>query len=250
LLILEGIPAVIAGIVTLGYLTDRPHDAAWLAVDERQWITEALTRERAAKKSRSPLSAWQAVRHPQVILLALVYFCYITNSVGLSVWLPKIVQRISGLNTFQVTLISGIPWLAAVPAMLWAAWHSDKTSERRWHAAVPILLVGVALALSQWAGNNLVLAILTFSIATMALYAFPSPFWALPTLFLSGTAAAASIALINSIGNLGGFAGPYVIGFLTDKTGNYAAGIYYLMATGIFGGLLVLSLRGARAAAS
>jgi ACS family tartrate transporter-like MFS transporter len=250
LLVLEGIPAVIAGIVTLGYLTDRPHDAAWLAADERQWITEELTRERAAKKSRSPLSAWQAVRHPQVILLALVYFCYITNSVGLSVWLPKIVQRISGLNTFQVTLISGIPWLAAVPAMLWAAWHSDKTSERRWHAAVPILLVGVALALSQWAGNNLVLAILTFSIATMALYAFPSPFWALPTLFLSGTAAAASIALINSIGNLGGFAGPYVIGFLTDKTGNYAAGIYYLMATGIFGGLLVLSLRGARTAAS
>ena len=133
------------------------------------------------------------MRHPQVILLAAVYFCYITNSVGLGVWLPKIVQKISGLSTFRVTLISGIPWLAAVPAMLLAARHSDKTGERRWHAALPIFLVGVALALSQWAGNNLVLAMAMFSLATMSLYAFPSPFWALPTVFLSGTAAAASI---------------------------------------------------------
>jgi ACS family tartrate transporter-like MFS transporter len=246
LLVLEGLPAVIAGMVALRYLTDRPRDARWLPEDERQWITDELTREREAKAAKSVMSPWRAVRHPQVILLSLAYFSYITNSVGLSVWLPKIVQRISGLNTFQVTLISGIPWLAAVPAMLWAAWHSDKTSERRWHAAVPILLVGVMLALSQWAGNNLVLAIAMFSVATMALYAFPSPFWALPTLFLSGTAAAASIALINSIGNLGGFVGPYVIGFLTDKTGNYAAGIYYLIATGVCGGFLILTLRGTR----
>jgi sugar phosphate permease len=176
-------------------------------------------------------------------LLALAYFCYITNSIGLSVWLPKIVQKMSGLPTFQVTLISGIPWLAAIPAMLISAWHSDKTGERRWHAGIPILLVGVALALSQWAGNNIALAMASFSLATMALYAFPPPFWALPTMFLSGTAAAASIALINSTGNLGGFVGPYVIGFLTDKTGTYTAGIYYLVASGVVGGLIVLLLR-------
>ena len=136
-----------------------------------------------------------------------------------------------------------IPWLAAVPAMLVSAWHSDKTGERRWHAGLPILLVGVALALSQWAGDNLVLAMAMFSLATMALYAFPSPFWSLPTMFLGGTAAAASIALINSMGNLGGFVGPYIIGYLTDRTGAYAAGIYYLIASGVVGGLVVVALR-------
>jgi ACS family tartrate transporter-like MFS transporter len=246
LLILEGIPAIVAGFVTFVYLTDRPKDAQWLPEDERAWITEELARESKTKSARKTLSAREAIRHPQVMLLAAVYFCYITNSVGLSVWLPKIVKRISGLSTFEVTLISGIPWLAAVPAMLLSAWHSDKTRERRWHAALPILMVGVALAMSQWAGGNLVLAMAAFSLATMALYAFPSPFWALPTVFLSGTAAAASIALINSVGNLGGFVGPYMIGFLTDRTGNYSAGIYYLVASGLLGGVLVLVLREAR----
>jgi ACS family tartrate transporter-like MFS transporter len=250
LLVLEGLPSVIAGIVTFGYLTDRPKDAHWLPEDERRWLASEIDQEQATKKGTTAQSPWQALRHPQVILFSMVYFCYITNSVGLSVWLPKIVQRISGLSTFQVTLISAIPWLAAVPAMLMSAWHSDKTGERRWHAAIPILLVGVALALSQLAGDNLVLAMTMFSLATMALYAFPSPFWALPTMFLSGTAAAASIALINSMGNLGGFVGPYVVGYLTDKTGAYTAGIYYLMASGIVGGLIVIAIGAARPAKS
>jgi ACS family tartrate transporter-like MFS transporter len=104
-------------------------------------------------------------------------------------------------------------------------------------------MVSVALGCSQWAGTHVILAVTAFSVATMALYAFPSPFWALPTLFLSGPAAAASIAFINSVGNLGGFAGPYVIGFLTDKTGTFQAGIFYLVASCLVGGLLVLALR-------
>jgi ACS family tartrate transporter-like MFS transporter len=246
LLVLEGLPSVLAGIATFRYLTDWPKDAAWLPEDERRWLTAEIDKERASKKNVGSVSPWRALAHPQVLLLSLVYFCYITNSVGLSVWLPKIVPRISGLSTFQVTLISASPWLAAVPAMLVSAWHSDKTGERRWHAAIPILLVGVALALSQLAGDRLVLAVAMFSLATMALYAFPSPFWSLPTMFLSGTAAAASIALINSMGNLGGFVGPYVVGYLTDRTGAYAAGIYYLMASGIIGSLIVMMLRTAR----
>jgi len=139
--------------------------------------------------------------------------------------------------------MSGIPWLAALPAMLWSASHSDRTAERKLHAAIPILLFGVALLVSVFAGNHVALAISAFSVATMALYSFPSPFWALPTVFLSGPAAAASIALINSIGNLGGFLGPYVIGYLSDLTGGFTAGLLYLVGAGFFGGLLVLSLR-------
>jgi ACS family tartrate transporter-like MFS transporter len=243
LLILEGLPTLLLGIVAFFYLTDRPEDARWLDDDERRWIADELERERENKKHVKKLRTLEALRHPQVILLALACFCYITNSVGLSSWLPTIVRRISGLSTTQVILISGIPWLAAIPMMFITAWHSDKTRERRWHAAIPLLIVGLALSLSIAAGNHLVLAIAAFSAATMALYSFPSPFWALPTIFLSGPAAAASIALINATGNLGGFAGPYLIGYLADLTGGYTAGILYLVACGLIGSVLVLSLR-------
>ena len=127
--------------------------------------------------------------------------------------------------------------------MLVTAWHSDKTRERRWHAAIALLVVGVGLSLSIASGSNIVLAISAFSIATMALYSFPSPFWALPTMFLTGPAAAASVALINATGNLGGFAGPYMIGYLADRTGGYTAGLLYLVTCGVAGSALVLSLR-------
>jgi ACS family tartrate transporter-like MFS transporter len=249
LLMLEGLPAIVAGIVTFFYLTDWPKEAKWLAADEREWITGALEQERQTKKRGATLTAWQALSHPQVVIFSLIYFCYITNSTGLGTWLPKIVQRISGLSQTQVILISGIPWLAALPAMLWSASHSDRTSERKLHAALPILLFGVALLVSVFAGTRVALAIAAFSVATMALYSFPSPFWALPTVFLSGPAAAASIALINSIGNLGGFLGPYVIGYLSDLTGGFTAGLLYLVGAGFLGGLLVLSLRPEKAPA-
>lgn len=243
LLILEGFPSILAGIMAFFYLTDRPAQARWLAEDERRWIVDELAREKESKKVQAKLRPAEALRQPTVLLLGLTYFCYITNSVGLGTWLPKIVQGISGLSTTQVSLISAIPWLVAIPAMIFNGFHSDRTGERRWHAALPLMLVGIGLGSSVMAGSNIVLAITAFSVATMALYAFPSPFWTLPTLFLSGPAAAASIALINSIGNLGGFLGPYVIGYLTDRTGSYVAGIYYLTAAGVIGGTTVLCLR-------
>jgi ACS family tartrate transporter-like MFS transporter len=246
LLILEGIPTVLLGAIAFFYLTDRPKDAQWLAEDERQWITTELELEREKKKRAHKLSTIEALRHPQVIILALACFCYITNSVGLSSWLPTIVRRISGLSTTQVILISGIPWLAAIPMMLVTAWHSDKTRERRWHTAIPLFVVGIALSLSIAAGNHLVLAMAAFCAATMALYSFPSPFWSLPTIFLSGPAAAASIALINATGNLGGFAGPYMIGYLADLTGGYTAGLAYLVTCGVVASGLILALRTTR----
>lgn len=246
LLILEGIPTVLLGVLAYFYLTDRPRDAQWLAEDERGWISAELERERESKRKAHKLGTLEALRHPQVILLALACFCYITNSVGLSSWLPTIVRRISGLSTTEVILISGIPWLAAMPMMLITAWHSDKTRERRWHTAIPLFVVGIALSLSIAAGNNLVLAIAAFCAATMALYSFPSPFWSLPTIFLSGPAAAASIALINATGNLGGFVGPYLIGYLADATGGYTAGLMYLVACGVLASGLILSLRTTR----
>jgi len=246
LLILEGLPTIVFGVIAFFYLTDRPKDARWLPEDEREWITAELQREREKKKAANKLGALAALRQPRVIILALACFCYITNSVGLSSWLPTIVRRISGLSTTEVILISGIPWMCAIPMMLITAWHSDRTRERRWHASIALLVVGIGLSLSIASGSNLVLAMSAFSVATMALYSFPSPFWSLPTMFLTGPAAAASVALINATGNLGGFAGPYMIGYLADRTGGYTAGLLYLVTCGLIGSGLVLSLRATR----
>jgi nitrate/nitrite transporter NarK len=127
--------------------------------------------------------------------------------------------------------------------MLLVGWHSDRTGERRWHTAVPMFAAGAFLALSQWAGNNVVLAIAMLTMAAMGLFGYLPSFWALPSAFLSETAAAACIGLINSVGNLGGFAGPYAVGYLNDRTGTYVAGVSYLVGSILFAGLLVLLLK-------
>ncbi len=246
LLLLEGAPALVCGVVTLFYLTDWPKDAKWLPADERDWLTGELEREKQTKKAVKPLSIWQALRHRDVVLLTLLYFFIVTANYGLNFWLPKIVQKLSGLISFQVTLITAIPFLAALPAMLVVGWHSDHTGERRWHTALSIFTVAAALALSQAVGDSVPLAILMFSIAAMGLYSYLPSFWALPTTFLSEASAAACIGLINSFGNLGGFVGPYAIGFLSNKTGTYAAGVFYLVGSAVVSGLLVLTLRGTR----
>jgi ACS family tartrate transporter-like MFS transporter len=242
LLLLEGIPAVICGVITIFYLTDWPKDARWLPQEERDWITGELEREKRTKKAVKPLTMWQAVRHRDVVLLTLVYFFIVTANYGLNFWLPKIVQRLSGLSSLQVTLITAIPYLAALPAMLLVGWHSDRTGERRWHTALSIFAAAASLAASQLAGDNVLLAMAMFSIAGMGLYAYLPSFWALPTTFLSEAAAAACIGLINSFGNLGGFVGPKAIGLLSDKTGSYSAGLYYLVGSAFLSGLLVLML--------
>ncbi|MBE3123834.1 MAG: MFS transporter [Planctomycetes bacterium] len=247
LLILEGLPALVLGVVTLFYLTDRPEDAQWLRGDERRWLMAELSREKqAVKATGTQMTAWQALRDRQVILLALVYFFMTTSLYGLGLWLPKVVQKLSGFSTFQVALVAGLPYLAALPAMLVAGWHSDKTGERRLHCALPMLLAALGLGLSQLAGSSVVLAITMFAVAAVGIYAALAPFWSLPTLFLTETAAAAGIALINSVGNLGGFFGPYIIGFVSTRTGTYTVGMLYLVGAACVAGLLTLLLDGGR----
>jgi MFS transporter, ACS family, tartrate transporter len=244
LLAVEGLPALVLGVVTLFYLTDRPEDAKWLREDERRWLTAELTRAKQAVVATGPrMTAWQAMRDRQVLLLALVYFFMTTSLYGLGLWLPKVVQKLSGLGTLQVTLASGIPYLAALPVMLVAGSHSDKTRERRLHCAVPMLFVALGLGLSQWAGGHVALAMTGFAIAACGIYAALAPFWSLPTLFLTETAAAAGIGFINSVGNLGGFFGPYIIGFISTRTGTYTGGILYLVGSACVAGLLTLRLR-------
>jgi ACS family tartrate transporter-like MFS transporter len=246
LLILEGIPAFLCGLATLLYLPDRPQDARWLTPVERNWITGELERELRQKKQSGGhhhLGILEAFRKPVVLALAISYFLINTSGYGLNIWLPKIVQKLSGLSTLQLSMIVAVPYLVAVPAMLINGWHSDRMRERRWHAALAAIMAGLGLALSQLPGASPVFAVAMFTVAASGVMSYYPPYWALPTSLLSERTAAASFGFINLIANLGGFAGPYMVGFLTDRTGTYSAGLFLLVSTALLSGVVAALIR-------
>lgn len=242
LFIIEGIPAVLFGVITIFYLTDWPRQAKWLPADEQSWITTELQREKEAKKQVRSYSVWEALRHRDVILLTLCYFCAMSGSYGIAFWLPTILKRLSGQSDLKVTLLAALPYVAAFVTQQLNGWHSDQTRERRWHAAIPVFLCGVALALAVVYGSKPAISIALFVLAGGAFYGFQPCFWAVPTLFLSESAAAASIGLINSVGNLGGFVGPFVMGYLASRTHSFAAGLWYLVMSLFLAGVLMLAV--------
>ncbi len=245
LLVLEGVPAVIAGFVALLYLTDRPRDARWLADDEREWITAELDREARSKGPRR--SAWGAIwrvfQDRDVILLTAVYFLGACAQYGFSFWLPKMIQKLSGLGSFQVAMIAALPFLASWPAMLLLSWNSDRTGERRWHTAAAYLVLAAGLAGSIWSGENVPIGILMFSLAGIGISARLPAFWTLPATLLGGASAAAAVGAINCLGNLGGFVGPYLLGALSTATGSYSTGIWYLTGASVLAAVLILLVR-------
>ncbi len=244
LLILEGLPAVIGGVATLFYLTDWPRDARWLAEDEREWITTALERERREKSAgESHVPILRAIRRPIVVALAASYFTITLAGYGLVFWLPKMVQSLHGLTTWQVSLVASIPWLFATPAMLLTGWHSDKTGAHKWHAAMTTFACAAGLALSQVPGAPTPVVMAGFSIAAMGSLSYYPSFWSLATNALSPAGAAAAFGFVVLVGNLGGFVGPYAIGYLTDATGSYAAGILALAGSAIASGGILVALR-------
>jgi ACS family tartrate transporter-like MFS transporter len=246
LFILEGIPAIVLGVITIFYLTDWPAQARWLPVDERSWITEQLQREKQTKNRRRSFSVWEALRNRDVILLTLCYFCAMTGSYGIAFWLPTILKRISGQSDLRVTLLAALPYVAAFITQQVNGWHSDRTQERRWHAAIPLFLCALALSLAVLNSARPMVAIGLFVLVGGSFYGFQPCFWALPTLFLSESAAAASIGLINSVGNLGGFVGPMVMGYLAGRTHSFAAGLWYLVGSLIVSGILMLTVGAGR----
>jgi ACS family tartrate transporter-like MFS transporter len=237
LLTLEGLPAVALGTATLFYLTDRPEQARWLPREEREWLAAELEREQAARTRHS--SAWRALGNPQVLLLALILFLGLTPNYGLSLWLPQMVQRASGFGPSQVSLIAAIPYLCALPLMLLTGWHSDRSGERKWHTAVPRFVSGAALTACFFSSQHVWIMVVMLSLATVGFYCAHPGFWPLPNLFLGRAAAAASIGLINSFGNLGGFLGPYAIGWLSEQTGDFRASMLLLAGCAYASSLLV-----------
>jgi MFS transporter, ACS family, tartrate transporter len=247
LFIIEGAPAIIFGVITIFYLTDRPHQASWLADDEREWLTSELERENRVKQGAHASgllqTILQAFRHREVILLTLAYFFMVTAVYGLNFWLPTMVKKLSGSSNLVVSLISALPYCVGLISILLVGWSSDRTQERRWHTALAMMTTSAGLLLSVAAGNWIVLAVLMFCLAAAGTSGYLPGFWALPTSFLTGTAAAASIGLINSIGNLGGFTGPFVVGYLSRATGSFFGGVLYLSMSALTAAGIILSLR-------
>lgn len=243
LLMLEGAPALLCGIASWFYLTDRPHQAHWLEREERETLESDLERERAEMAARRPVSLLRALWHRDVLLCAGAYFGGTAGNYGLSLWLPKILQRLEGLSTTGTTLLAAIPALFAIPVMLATGWHSDHSGERRWHAALPRMIAAIALAALALQPAGVAVALALFSVAFAGIVAAYPPLWAIPSTSLGAAAAAASIGLINSLGNLGGFAGPYLVGLFSDRSGSYFGGLWVMVVALLFSALCALLVR-------
>ena len=246
LFILEGIPAVLLGIIALFYLTDWPQQAQWLNPDERNWIISTLGKEKESKQKQRSYTIWQALRHRDVILLTTCYFFATTGNYGIGFWLPSFLKRLSGESDTTVTLLAALPYIAGLMVQQFNGWHSDRTGERRWHAAIPLLLSGAFLFMAIRMGSNIALSMLCFVGVGGAYFGFHPAFWPVPTEFLTESAAAASIGLINSVGNLGGFAGPFIVGYLLTRTNSFRAGLSFLVGSFLASAILMLLVRAHR----
>lgn len=231
--VLEAIPAVLLGIMVLFYMTDRPEKAKWLTDEQRAWLVAEMNEEHSRKKVAAKHGIVAGMFDPRVLALALIYFGTSAGLYTLGIWAPQIIKSF-GLSTLAVGFLNGVPPTIAIIAMVLWARHSDKTGERPWHVVIPCLVAAVGLVLAGGASSTIAV-IAALSLVNVGISSAKPPLWAMPTMFLSGQAAAVGIATINSIGNLGGFVGPWAIGWLKDQTGSFTAGLAFVA------GLLVLS---------
>jgi len=239
LFILEGSPSVLLGIVTWFYLTDRPEHATWLTAEQKAWLAAKLNAEIAAKEAVKRFTLAQALASPKVITLSLIYFGFVGALYGMQFWLPQIVKAF-GLTNAQTGFVTAIPYLFGTIAMILWARHSDASRERVFHVGAPFFLTAIALAVCGYlADPTATMVALTF--AAIGIFCIFGVFWTLPTAWLAGTAAAGAIALINSIGNLAGFGGPYLIGWVKEATGSTSTGLLVLAILPLIGGILVFA---------
>jgi ACS family tartrate transporter-like MFS transporter len=237
-----GIPAVILGVLVFFLMTDRPAQARWLTDEERRALEDELERERRIHGAGiKHMGVLAALKNPKVLLLALAYFFAVTGNYGVEFFLPTILQKWHGLSLDQVTTIILIPYAALLLGQVLVGWSSDRTRERWLHASLPIFVGAAAIALAPASSGSLVLTVVLFSVTLAGIRGYLPAFWSLPNLFLSGAAAAGSIGFINSVGNLGGYMGPTVLGKVEKVTGSFTGGLYFLAvcialaATIIFG---------------
>lgn len=241
LFIVEGIPPIILGILTLFYLTDKPAQARWLSEAERQWISQELEAENIAKKKLHSYTVWQALSDRRVWMLILPYFLALIGTQANIFWIPTFIKRLSGLPSSSVALLVALPGVLGILGILLNGWHSDRTGERRWHSSFPLVCAGVAYLLVPSASNfSISMSLLVLGGVFSSYYPV---FWSIPTMVLSETAAAASFGLINSIGLIGGFIGPYAVGWLNDRTGSLTSAFLLIAVCYLLAGTVLALIR-------
>ncbi len=239
LFLLEAAPSIVLGILTPFYLSDGPAKANWLSHAEKKTVADALdVQARSPEKILS--TTGEVFRNPRMLLMCVIYFCVIMGQYGLTFWMPTLIKAAGISDVLQIGLFSAIPYVVAVVVMIGAGRSSDRTRERRWHLIVPMLAGAAGYAIVAAAGDNVTLALIGLSLAAAGVIT-PGPlFWALPSAFLAGSAAAAGIAAINAFAGLAGFVSPYLIGYLRDMTGTSLVAMYTSAAVLVFGALLIL----------
>jgi MFS transporter, ACS family, tartrate transporter len=227
LFVIEGIPSIVLGVIVWFCLTDRPAQANWLSAEQKAWLSSRLDGELAAKAAMHRYTLRQALGSTKVLMLSAVYFGFVGALYGMQFWLPQIVNAF-GFSNAQTGFITAVPYLFGAVAMAFWARHSDASRERVWHVGLPLLLTAVGLSVSGYSDNPtiMMIALIAAAIGTFCSLAL---FWTLPTAWLSGTAAAGGIALVNSIGNLAGFGGPYLNGWIKETTGCTSVGLLVLV---------------------
>ena len=241
--ILEGVPSVIMGFVVLYYLTEKPEKATWLAQEEKVWLAGVLSAEGAAKEQASGrMTLRLGLVNPRVLLIAALCFFLVSGNFGVVFWLPQIIKGFGGLSNMQVGLLSAVPYIIAALAMVWWGHHSDRAGDRKWHLAIAAFVGSAGLAGSA-AFTDPVASFLALCVAAIGIWSMFGVFWAVPADLLGGMAAASGFALINSIGNLGGFTGPFLVGFVRDRTGTFSASLFVLAAFVLVAALLPAMFR-------
>jgi MFS transporter, ACS family, tartrate transporter len=240
LFITEALPSLILAVVAFYYLTDGPADATWLEADERAWLVSRLAQEKRLRQVTHDYSVAQALLNPKVLALSVVYFGMVAANYGLSFFLPQIVKAF-GLSNALTGVVSALPYVVgSVSIVLWSR-RSDRRVERTYHTAIPILVAATGIGMST-VFDDPAMKMVALSVAGFGIFAGLPVFWTLPTVFLSGAAAAAGIAMINSIGNLAGFAGPYAMGWIKDATGSYTGGLLSLSMVCVISAIVVVLL--------
>jgi ACS family tartrate transporter-like MFS transporter len=241
LYILEAAPAIVLSGVVYFYLTDKPADATWLDPAERAWLMDRLARERQQREAQRQYSVWQAVLNPRVLAVAFVYFGAVACNYGLSFFLPTIVKGF-GLTNVQTGFVTAIPYIVGTVGMVWYGRRSDARKERKGHAAVALFIAAAGIAVSTMLPDP-TLKMIALTVAGFGIFACLPVIWTLPTAYLSGAAAAGGIAVVNSVGNLSGFFGPFAMGYIKDATGSFNGGLWCLAACGLVSMGIVLALR-------
>jgi sugar phosphate permease len=235
------------GTVAFFFLTDRPNQARWLTAEQRQWISQKLEQEKPSSRQRLTIAL--ALRSRAALLLTSAGFLQYFVGYSTIFWLPTILKKQSGLSDAHVGLFGALPYVVALFAMLFNGWHSDKSCERRWHAAIPLLIAATGLLCLTSLPGSTVITVVLLSVICMAM-AFLPVFWAVPTEILSGSKAAVAVGTINALASLAGFAGPYVFGYLRAETESFVAGFVVLMFCALAAAILILLMPATQSRAS